>query len=62
MQETLIIWGKHDEVFPLEMGKRLEMHLGDKGKLVIIKRAGHVFNVERPGKFAKHLKYFLLQN
>ncbi|KAG7590552.1 Alpha/beta hydrolase fold-1 [Arabidopsis suecica] len=60
-QPTLIIWGEHDQVFPLEMGKRLEKHLGDNGRLVIIKRTGHIFNFERPKTFLKHLKSFLLE-
>lgn len=47
-------------MFPLEMGKRLEKHLGDKGKLVVIKRTGHIFNFERPKTFLKLLKSFLL--
>ncbi|CAD5317537.1 unnamed protein product [Arabidopsis thaliana] len=60
-QPTLIIWGEHDQVFPLEMGKRLEKHVGDNGKLVIIKRTGHIFNFEKPKKFIKLLKSFLLE-
>ncbi|KAJ4884695.1 alpha/beta-Hydrolases superfamily protein [Raphanus sativus] len=60
-QETLIIWGEHDNVFPVEMGKRLQHHLGKNGKFVVIKRTGHVFNFERPGKYAKLLKKFLLK-
>ncbi|KAG2254728.1 hypothetical protein Bca52824_084864 [Brassica carinata] len=59
--KTLIIWGEHDQVFPLEMGKRLEKHLGDNGKLVVIKRTGHIFNFEKPKTYVKLLKSFLIQ-
>uniref|UniRef100_A0A0A9DYR8 AB hydrolase-1 domain-containing protein n=1 Tax=Arundo donax TaxID=35708 RepID=A0A0A9DYR8_ARUDO len=29
-QETLIIWGDKDQVFPVELGHRLQRHLGEK--------------------------------
>ncbi|CAN8233961.1 unnamed protein product [Cochlearia groenlandica] len=60
-QPTLIIWGEHDQVFPLEMGKRLEKHIGDNGRLVVIKKTGHVFIYEKPKTCYKLLKPFLLQ-
>ncbi|XP_010534077.1 PREDICTED: monoacylglycerol lipase ABHD6-like [Tarenaya hassleriana] len=59
-QPTLIVWGESDRVFPVEMGKRLERHLGPNGKLAVIKRSGHVFNFEKPKPFFKLLKSFLL--
>ncbi|KAJ4872292.1 alpha/beta-Hydrolases superfamily protein [Raphanus sativus] len=60
-QPTLIIWGEKDQVFPLKMGERLKNHLGDNGKLVVIKRTGHIFNFEKPKTYVRHLKSFLLQ-
>ncbi|KAF4360362.1 hypothetical protein F8388_019448 [Cannabis sativa] len=59
-QPTLIIWGEHDQVFPLELAHRLKRHLGDNAELVVIKNSGHVFFVEKPKEFYKHLKSFLL--
>ncbi|GMN45341.1 hypothetical protein TIFTF001_014523 [Ficus carica] len=59
-QPTLIIWGEHDKVFPLELGHRLKRHLGENAQLVVIKKAGHAFNVEKPKEFNKHLKAFLV--
>uniref|UniRef100_A0A803ME76 AB hydrolase-1 domain-containing protein n=1 Tax=Chenopodium quinoa TaxID=63459 RepID=A0A803ME76_CHEQI len=35
-------------------------HLGDNAQLVVLKKAGHGFNVERPKEFYKHLKAFLI--
>uniref|UniRef100_A0A803LUN0 AB hydrolase-1 domain-containing protein n=1 Tax=Chenopodium quinoa TaxID=63459 RepID=A0A803LUN0_CHEQI len=57
---TLIIWGDQDQVFPVEFAYRLKSHLGDNAQLVVLKKAGHGFNVERPKEFYKHLKAFLI--
>ncbi|KAH9756563.1 AB hydrolase-1 domain-containing protein [Citrus sinensis] len=59
-QPTLILWGEHDQIFPLELGRRLKSHLGDNAQLIVIKKAGHAFNYEKPKEFYKHLKSFLL--
>ncbi|EPS68601.1 hypothetical protein M569_06166 [Genlisea aurea] len=59
-QPTLIIWGEHDRIFPLELGYRLQRHIGESAKIVVIKNAGHAVNVEKPKEFAKHLKSFLV--
>ncbi|GKV41104.1 hypothetical protein SLEP1_g48681 [Rubroshorea leprosula] len=57
---TLILWGEYDHVFPLELGYRLKRHLGDNAHLVVIKNAGHAFNVEKPKEYLKHLMSFLV--
>ncbi|XP_059624244.1 uncharacterized protein LOC132267182 [Cornus florida] len=59
-QPTLIIWGEHDQVFPLELGHRLKRHLGENAQLEIIKNAGHAINAEKPKELYKHLKAFLI--
>uniref|UniRef100_A0A2P2J4X8 AB hydrolase-1 domain-containing protein n=2 Tax=Rhizophora mucronata TaxID=61149 RepID=A0A2P2J4X8_RHIMU len=59
-QRTLIVWAEHDQVFPLELGFRLKRHLGDNAHLVVIKNAGHAFNVEKPKEFIKLLKSFFV--
>ncbi|XWS44952.1 hypothetical protein CRYUN_Cryun15aG0094200 [Craigia yunnanensis] len=59
-QPTLIIWGEYDQIFPLELGRRLKRHLGNNAELVIIKNAGHAINVEKPKVLYKHLKSFLI--
>lgn len=59
-QPTLIIWGEHDQIFTLELAHRLKRHLGDSAHLVVIKNAGHAFNVEKPKEFCNHLKSFLV--
>ncbi|KAL4362659.1 hypothetical protein GQ457_04G034710 [Hibiscus cannabinus] len=59
-QPTVIIWGEHDQIFPLELGYRLKRHLGDNAELVIIKNAGHAINAEKPKELYKHLKSVLV--
>lgn len=54
---TLIVWGKHDTVLPLEHGERLAKDLPN-AKLVRL-NAGHVPNQERPKKVLQILKDFL---
>ncbi|KAK8479641.1 hypothetical protein V6N11_034244 [Hibiscus sabdariffa] len=61
IRPTVIIWGEHDQIFPLELGYRLKRHLGDNAELVIIKNAGHAINVEKPKELYKHLKSVLVQ-
>uniref|UniRef100_A0A5B6YV70 AB hydrolase-1 domain-containing protein n=1 Tax=Davidia involucrata TaxID=16924 RepID=A0A5B6YV70_DAVIN len=59
-QPTLIVWGEHDKVFPIELAHRLKRHLGENAQLVVIKNAGHAINVEKPKEVYKHLKPFLI--
>ncbi|KAJ6413623.1 hypothetical protein OIU84_006428 [Salix udensis] len=61
-QPTLIIWGEHDQVFPLELAHRLKRHIGDNAELVVIKNVGHALNVEKPKELYKHLKSFFIDN
>ncbi|KAG8383541.1 hypothetical protein BUALT_Bualt04G0024300 [Buddleja alternifolia] len=59
-QPTLIIWGEHDQIFPLELAYRLKRHLDDNAELVILKKAGHAINMEKTKELYRHLKSFLL--
>ncbi|KAH9321109.1 hypothetical protein KI387_015748 [Taxus chinensis] len=59
-QETLIIWGDHDLVFPLELGQRLKRHLGDRAKLAVLKDSGHAAQLENPNEFNNLIETFLL--
>nr|GLL28638.1 outer envelope protein 64, mitochondrial-like isoform X1 [Ipomoea trifida] len=61
-QRTLIIWGDQDQIFPLELGYRLQRHIGEEADLVVIKNAGHAVNLEKTNEFVKHLKAFLYES
>uniref|UniRef100_J3N266 Peptidase S33 tripeptidyl aminopeptidase-like C-terminal domain-containing protein n=1 Tax=Oryza brachyantha TaxID=4533 RepID=J3N266_ORYBR len=58
-QQTLIIWGEQDRVFPLELGLRLKRHLGDTSELVIVKNAGHAINREKPAELCRLIKNYI---
>ncbi|KAL7143965.1 hypothetical protein ABFS83_08G227000 [Erythranthe nasuta] len=59
-QPTLIIWGEHDKIFPLELGQRLLRHLEDNAELVVLKNAGHAINMEKTKELYNHLKSFVI--
>ncbi|KAK6923775.1 Alpha/beta hydrolase fold-1 [Dillenia turbinata] len=61
-QPTLILWGEHDKVFPLELAHRLQRHVGDNAQLVIIKDAGHALHAEKPKELYKYFKSFLINS
>ncbi|XP_051226014.2 uncharacterized protein [Lolium perenne] len=59
-QKTLLIWGDKDQVFPVDLGYRLQRHLGDDCRLEIIKDAGHALQIEEAGKVNKFIRSFLI--
>ncbi|XP_021714187.1 uncharacterized protein LOC110682225 [Chenopodium quinoa] len=59
---TLIIWGKHDQVFPIELAHRLKRHIGESAELVIVEKAGHAINIEKPKVLYKTMKKFLFNS
>ncbi|KAL6660023.1 hypothetical protein ACP70R_002145 [Stipagrostis hirtigluma subsp. patula] len=59
-QETLILWGDKDRVFPIDLAYRLQRHLGEKCRLEIIKDAGHALQLEGAEHVNRFIKSFLL--
>lgn len=59
-QETLLIWGDKDRVFPLMFGHQLQRHLGPRAKLEIIKDTGHAANIESPDSVNALIKAFII--
>ena len=58
-KQTLIIWGRDDQVFPLAIGERLAASLGARARLCIIEKARHAPNLEHAGEVNAQLKAFL---
>ncbi|WP_243299801.1 alpha/beta fold hydrolase [Bacillus litorisediminis] len=54
----LLIWGEHDRVVPLHVGKRLHKDLPNS-KLVVLKDAGHLVPEEKPEEVHHHIKSFI---
>jgi pimeloyl-ACP methyl ester carboxylesterase len=57
---TLLLWGKHDQIVPLEAAHHLHAAL-PKSKLEIISEAGHLPHQERPEAFVNALESFWRQ-
>ena len=57
--ETLLIWGEHDSVFPLEIGRRLQADMQGRARLRVVASAGHAPNLEHGGLVARWLVDFL---
>ncbi|KAJ8767338.1 hypothetical protein K2173_017382 [Erythroxylum novogranatense] len=58
-QDVLLVWGENDQIFPLEMARKLERIIGEKVKLEIIPNASHVPQMEKPTRFNFIVKNFL---
>ncbi|XP_072971619.1 uncharacterized protein [Typha angustifolia] len=59
-QEVLIIWGEHDQIFPLDKAIQVKKRLGDKASLEVLEKTGHVSQVEDSNRFNQILLSFLL--
>ncbi|XP_078165279.1 uncharacterized protein LOC144559986 [Carex rostrata] len=62
-QDVLIIWGEHDQIFPVDKAFEVKRSLGEnseKVKLEIMKKTGHMPQSEDPTRFNQILLDFLL--
>jgi pimeloyl-ACP methyl ester carboxylesterase len=55
----LLIWGEHDKVVNLQIGKRLKKDLKNS-HLIILEKTGHLVPEERPEEVYKHILTFTL--
>ncbi|KAL5726268.1 hypothetical protein ACHQM5_009323 [Ranunculus cassubicifolius] len=60
-QEVFIVWGEHDQIFPLEKVIELQGILGDKARLEVIKNTSHVPQFEDPKKFNEIVHKFFCE-
>ncbi|KAF8393627.1 hypothetical protein HHK36_021872 [Tetracentron sinense] len=58
-QEVLIVWGEHDQIFPLEKASELKGVIGNNVRLEVMKNASHMPQVEDPKQFNDIIKKFL---
>ncbi|MDP4164606.1 MAG: alpha/beta hydrolase, partial [Bacillota bacterium] len=56
--KCLLIWGEHDKIVPLQVGKRLNEDLKNS-ELVILKETGHLVPEERPDEVYSAIYGFL---
>ncbi|KAJ6427363.1 hypothetical protein OIU84_022872 [Salix udensis] len=59
-QETLLVWGDQDNVFPVNLAYQLQRHLGPRSRVKIIKEMGHAANLESPDAVNELIKSFVL--
>uniref|UniRef100_A0A0E0I3J6 AB hydrolase-1 domain-containing protein n=1 Tax=Oryza nivara TaxID=4536 RepID=A0A0E0I3J6_ORYNI len=59
-QEVLVLWGEHDQIFPIEKAFEVARQLGANARLEIIKNTGHMPQEEDPKRFNEALLNFLL--
>ncbi|WP_209122236.1 alpha/beta fold hydrolase [Alkalihalobacillus sp. BA299] len=57
-QPVLILWGKHDKIIPVHIGKKLHFDLPN-AKLFILDKTGHLVPEERPNEVAEQIFEFL---
>ncbi len=55
---TLVVWGRHDRVVPLECGERYVKSLAG-ARLEVIEGAGHFVDMEKPRELAQLVSGFL---
>ncbi|XP_010537613.1 PREDICTED: uncharacterized protein LOC104812248 [Tarenaya hassleriana] len=58
-QETLIVWGENDKIFPVQFAHGLRRLLPNS-RLEIIKEIGHAVNIEAPGALNNFIISFVL--
>lgn len=55
---TLLLWGGSEKLLPFEGVDYFRAHLPKDAEIHVVKRFGHVPQVERPGEVVKHLVRF----
>jgi pimeloyl-ACP methyl ester carboxylesterase len=58
---TLIIWGREDQIMPLECGELYRQAIPGS-RLEVINQCGHCPPLEKPGEFVQLVQNFLLQS
>jgi pimeloyl-ACP methyl ester carboxylesterase len=57
--EILLVWGRYDRIFPVDLGRRLRAKLRPSAQLHVIDKAGHAPNQERVREFNRTVLAFL---
>lgn len=57
---SLLIWGEHDRVVPLSIGKRLAQDLPNS-ELIVYEKTGHLLPEEQPRSILRDINRFVLE-
>ncbi|KAM0867303.1 hypothetical protein ACQ4PT_042067 [Festuca glaucescens] len=60
IKEVLIVWGEHDQLFPVEKAFAVQRALDGKARVEIMKETGHAPQLEDPARFNEIVLDFLL--
>ena len=60
-QPSLVIWGRQDNIIPLEQGMSLYSQLRNS-EIVILENCGHLPYLEKPHELSGHIRSFLTTN
>ncbi|KAJ3692502.1 hypothetical protein LUZ60_012852 [Juncus effusus] len=58
-QKILLLWGENDQIFNIELAKKMKEELGENCFLDGIRKAGHLLHIERPCAYNRALQRFL---
>ena len=58
-EPVLLVWGRHDPLFPVSIGERLQAAIGPNARLHVIDNASHAPNIEQPETFNQAVTAFL---
>lgn len=58
-QEVLIVWGEHDQLFPVDKAYSIQRSLDGNARVEIIKKTGHAPQLEDPARFNNIMLDFL---
>lgn len=60
-QQVLVLWGEHDQIFPIEKAFQVTRQLGANVRLEVLKNTGHMPHEEDTKRFNEALLNFLLR-
>ncbi|KAJ4734082.1 alpha/beta-Hydrolases superfamily protein [Rhynchospora pubera] len=58
-QDVLVVWGEGDQIFPVDKAYKVKEKLGDKARLEVLPKTGHIPHQEDSKRFNKLLLNFL---
>jgi len=56
---AMVVWGKHDPLFPVALGDRMATRLGRRAELVVLDKSAHTPNMEEIGRFNRLVEGFI---
>jgi pimeloyl-ACP methyl ester carboxylesterase len=58
-QQALVVWGRHDPLFPVALGARMAARLGPRAELAVLEGSAHTPNMEETGRFNRLVEGFI---